>query len=430
MPAPRVPSYLRSSRFRALSLGQAASSVGNQLTVVVLPALVVPFHGARVYGALLATEAAVMAAFLLTGGVVADRYSRSLVMAASDVLSALGVFGFIVFADHASAVPLLVSAAATGLGAAMFSPAHSAAIAQVIDDEERQRANGFDGSLRRAGSLLGAVLAGLLLAHLAPSTAMLVDVASFAVSLVTLVWLRLPPARAGDSDVSGEDGASPNDRMGVFRQAAVGFREVRKRPWIASIMLQGTFQVFFLFGPNLVLVPTVCISRYGAPGYSLVSAASLIGSVAGSVLGGRLRSGRPGLWAMHALAVCVLTPLCIAVHVPEWTFALCMAAGSTGVGVFMVLWYSALQREIPDEAQGRVYALEELASFGLMPVALAGTPFLVQAFGLTAFATLATAVLLISTYGVLVVPGTARLTSNAPGYRQTRTQSSVGASQP
>ncbi|GAA2435468.1 hypothetical protein GCM10010433_40280 [Streptomyces pulveraceus] len=84
------------------------------------------------------------------------------------------------------------------------------------------------------------------------------------------------------------------------------------------------------------------------------------------------------------------------------------SAGSAGVGCFMVLWYSSLQREFPEQVQGRDFALEGLAGFGLQPLALAVTPLPVRFIGVAPFATLAVVVLLVSTYGALAVPGTAR----------------------
>ncbi|MFJ1833602.1 hypothetical protein ACIOJ9_06925 [Streptomyces sp. NPDC088175] len=116
---------------------------------------------------------------------------------------------------------------------------------------------------------------------------------------------------------------------------------------------------------------------------------------------------------MNALALCLLTPPCLAVDVPLWMFCAAGSAGSAGVGCFMVLWYSSLQREFPEQVQGRVFALEGLASFGRQPLALAVTPLLVRFIGVAPFATLAVVVLLVSTYGALAVPGTARFTTRA-----------------
>ncbi|MFE7468913.1 MFS transporter [Streptomyces sp. NPDC057499] len=420
MSQPEIRALLRGRRYLAFWLGQVTSTVGNQLTVVVLAALVVPDRGPGVFGLVLAVESAVMGVLLLAGGVVADRYSRSTVMAVADVLRLAGIVGFFLFASQGPLAPLLAAAAVTGAGAALYEPAHRAALAQVVPEELRQQAYALDVSTKRLGSMAGALLAGVLLAGISPPKTLLVDIATFVVSLVTLVWLRLPPvraaadARADGAETDGADADAPGGLRGMLDEAREGLVEVRRRPWAAVLMLQGTVQVFFLFAPNYILVPMVSQTRYGLSAFGWVSAATLAGSVAGSLLGGRVSSARPGLWAMNALAPCVLTPVCLAVDVPLWVFCAAGAAGSAGVGCFMVLWYSSLQREFPERVQGRVFALEGLASFGLQPIALAATPLLVRFVGTATFAAVAAVVLLGSTYGALAVPGTARFATRVP----------------
>ncbi|MFE7356240.1 MFS transporter [Streptomyces sp. NPDC057543] len=397
---------IRDARYRMFWLGQATSTLGNQLTIVVLPALVVPSRGVGTFGLLLAVESAVMGVLLLLGGVIADRYSRSVVMAAADVFRIVGVGGFLLFASHGPMAALLAAAALTGAGTALYEPAHRAALAQVVSEDLRQRANAIDAATKRVGGLIGALLAGLLLSGVSGPRTLLIDMLTFVISLVTLVWLRLP--RIHVAHEQQEQGL-----RAVFAEAKTGLVEVRRRPWVAALMLQGTAQVFFLFGPNFVLVPMVSQERYGIQAFGWVSAAMFAGSVLGSVIGARITSKRPGLWAMNALAPCLLTPVCLMVEVPLWGFCLAVAAGSVGVGCFMVLWYSSLQNEFPDEVQGRVFALEALASFGLQPVALAAAPLLVALMGITPFAIIAVIVLLTSTYAVLMVPGTVQLASPA-----------------
>ncbi|MGW1180449.1 MFS transporter [Streptomyces drozdowiczii] len=402
----RARTLLRDPRYRTFWLGQVTSTLGNQLTIVVLPALVVPGRGPETFGLLLAVESVVMGVLLLVGGVVADRYSRSRVMAVSDVLRLAGVAGFLFFADRGPLLPLLLAAALTGAGAALYEPAHRAALAQVVDEELRQQANAFDSATKRVGGLAGSLLAGLLLANISPPRTLVIDLVTIAISLVTLVWLRLPRVRPQDLEQDEAQGIGA-----VLAEARAGLAEVRRRPWVSAVMLQGTAQVFFLFGPNYVLVPMVSQQRYGVEAFGWISAATFVGSVLGSLAGARITSKRPGLWAMNALTPCLLTPVCLMADVPLWLFCVAMAIGSVGVGCFMVLWYTALQNEIPEEVQGRVFSLEALASFGLQPIALAAAPVLVSLMGITPFAVLAMIVLLISTYAVLFVPGTVRLAS-------------------
>ncbi|MEY9809981.1 MFS transporter [Streptomyces albogriseolus] len=245
-----VRTLVRDPRYRMFWLGQATSTLGNQLTIVVLPALVVPSRGAGTFGLLLAVESAVMGVLLLLGGVVADRYSRSVVMAAADVFRIIGVGGFLLFASHGPLAPLLVAAAFTGAGAALYEPAHRAALAQVVREDLRQRASAIDAATKRVGGLIGALLAGVLLSGVSPPRTLLVDLATFMISLVTLVWLRLPRIKV-------EQERQEQGLRAVFAEAKTGLVEVRRRPWVAALMLQGTAQVFFLFGPNYVLVPMV-----------------------------------------------------------------------------------------------------------------------------------------------------------------------------
>ncbi|MEV8451234.1 MFS transporter [Streptomyces sp. NPDC052095] len=433
MSQPEIRALLRSRQYLAFWLGQVTSTVGNQLTVVVLAAMVVPDRGPGTFGLVLAVESAVIGVLLLVGGVFADRYSRSAVMAVADVLRLVGIVGFFLFASHGPLGPLLVAAALTGAGAALYDPAHRAALAQVVPEELRQQAYALDASTKRLGSMGGALLAGILLAGIAPPEALLVDVATFVISLVTLVWLRLPPVRtalyaedtAGARDAGDAKDAGPGGLRAVLAEAREGLAEVRRRPWVSALMLQGTVQVFFFFAPNYILVPIVSQSRYGVAAFGWVSAATLAGSVVGSLLAARVSVARPGLWAMHALAPCVLTPVCLAVDVPLSVFCAAGAAGSAGISCFMVLWYSSLQREFPEQVQGRVFALEGMAGFALQPIALAVTPLIVRFIGMAPFATAAAVVLFVSTYGVLAVPGTDRFATPVR-MRESRVLAAVG----
>ncbi|GAB2611688.1 MFS transporter [Paractinoplanes abujensis] len=395
---------LRDRRFVAYWAGQVTSVVGNALTLVVLPALLLP-RGTEVFAVVLAIEAAAMGGLLLLGGTIADRCSRTLVMAVADVLRLVGITGFLLFGPDGPLPLLWLAAVLTGAGAALYEPAHRAALAQLVAEPNRQTALSLESATKRIGSLVGALLAGVLLAAGPAQRALAVDLATFAVSLATLLWLRLPAVRV----LAAGTGSAWRDLVGETR---AGIREVVRRPWVAVLMLQGTVQVFFLFAPNAILVPLVSQERYGPGAYAYVSAATLVGSVLGALAGGRLRPARPGWWAMHALALCTLTPLFLAVEVPLWALCLAGLAGSAGVAVFFILWYAALQREFPDEIQGRVFSVESTASFALQPIALALVPFVVGQAGLAPVAGIAAVVLLLSTYAVLAVPGVARLASS------------------
>jgi len=398
-----VTSYrqlLRDPRYLAFWLGQATSVMGNGIRVVALPALVLISHDGEAYAYVLAVGSLFSVGLMLFGGAIADRYSRTAVMAVSDVIMAIAVLGYFSLGTGPALPPLLIFAALAGIGGALFNPAHRAAMPQIVPLELRQKANSLEGATNNLGMAVGAGLGGLLVATIGARYALLADAATFGVSLLTLLWIRLPrvtPTGTG--------------RTSIFKDVREGIAEVRKRAWVWTIILQGTVQVFLVFAPYFALVPVASAERYGVSAYGWISAAGSIGTIAGSALAGRIVTKRPGLWAMNALAPAALLPLCLAIDMPLWVFCAGAFAAWLGIGVFIVFWFTALQKEFPLEVQGRVFALESVATFGLNPIAYAVAPLIAFAIGLNAFAIMATIVLIISNYVVLFVRGAVQLSS-------------------
>lgn len=391
---------LRDSRYFAFWLGQVTSVVGNGIRVVALPALILIAHGGEAYAYTLAVDSLFSVTLMLFGGAIADRHSRTAVMAVSDVIRAIAVLGYFSFGTRSELVPLLVFAALAGTGGALFNPAHRAALPQIVPPQLRQKANSLDGVTNSLGMAAGAGLGGLLVATVGPRYALLVDAATFGVSLLTLLWIRLPRVAPEQSE-----------RASIFKDVKEGIAEVRKRAWVWTIILQGTVQVFLIFAPYVALVPIASANRYGVSAYGWISAAGSIGMIVGSTLAGRIVTKRPGLWAMNALAPSALLPLCLAINVPLWAFCAGAFAAWLGIGIFVVFWFTALQKEFPLEVQGRVFALESVATFGLNPIAYAVAPLIAFAIGLNAFAIMATIVLIISNYVVLFVRGAVQLSN-------------------
>ncbi|HEX6686797.1 MAG TPA: MFS transporter [Candidatus Limnocylindrales bacterium] len=398
-----MPTYaqlLRDSRYLAFWLGQVTSVVGNGIRVVALPALILMSHSGEAYAYTIAADSLFSVTLMLFGGAIADRYSRTATMAVSDVIRAVAVVGYLVFGTRPELLPLLICAALAGTGSALFQPAHRAALPQIVPPELRQKANSLDSATNGLGLALGAGLGGVLVATIGPRNALIVDAVTFGVSLLTLLWIRLPRVREMASA-----------RSSIFNDVREGIAQVRRRAWVWTIMVQGTIQLFLIFAPYTALVPIASAGRYGVAAYGWISASGSIGMIIGSALAGRIRTKRPGLWAMNALGPAALLPLCLGFQVPLWVFCAGAFVAWVGIGIFIVLWFTSLQKEFPQEVQGRVFALESVATFGLNPIAYALAPLLAFQLGLPTFAVIATIVLIISNYAVLFVRGAVSLSS-------------------
>jgi MFS family permease len=91
--------------FRLLFIGRTTSALGNTLVPVALAFAVLDLtHSASDLGYVLGAESLALVAFLLPGGVMADRLPRRGVIIASDLARALAqtVLGIVLIAGHPS----------------------------------------------------------------------------------------------------------------------------------------------------------------------------------------------------------------------------------------------------------------------------------------------------------------------------------------
>ncbi len=399
-----VRELMRDRRFALLWLGQAVNTVGHGLTIVALATLLVRTHGAGTLGAVLAADSAAMAATLLAGGVIADRYSRTAVMAVSDVLRLVAVLGYALAPASTHVSVLVALAVLEGCGVALFQPAWRAVIPQIVGPERLREVNAVVQTTNRVGLLLGTGLGGILVATVGPRPALVVDAATYAVSLVTLLLVALPAAAEH----------TPGGLRSGLHEALEGLAVVWRRPWVTVVMLQGTVQVLFAFAPMRVLTPLVAEQRYGPGAYGVLAACLPAGMIAGSLVALRMRPRRDGLVAMNAVAPMAAVMLCLAVDVPLVVYAAVTVVAWGGIAVFAVLWFSSLQRAYPATIQGRVFSVEQLSTFALDPVGLVLAPLVATSVGVPTVGLVAAAVLLLTTYAVLLVPGVVHLRDPQP----------------
>lgn len=401
-----MSALLRDRRFVAFWLGQATAVTGNGLTFVALPGLLLDHHDGVFLAYVMAAQAGAGAFFTLLGGVLSDRYSRSLIMVVSNLLALCGLAGYLGLAADGPLWALLGVAVVEGVGVGLYQPAHRSSMPQIVDESLLERANALDAATKRVGLAAGAALGGVFIASVSAEAALWVNVGTYGVSLATLLFLRLPAV-----------GGSGGGLWGMFTEAADGFRIVWRNKWATAIMLQGTVQVFFLFAPNAVLSAIVASERYPKGAYGWITSIGFAGALVGSLIAGRIRPRRPGLFAMNALAPCALLPVCLVWDVPLWLWCAVSFVVWVGISCFFVLWLSGLGRAFPAETHGRVFGLEHLLTFCLDPVAKAVVPALALSLGMGLFGIVAALVLLLSTYAVLLVPGAMTLTSPGPSRR-------------
>lgn len=359
---------LRHPRFRRVWAGQAASAVGDGITLVALPGAVLARHSATDLGLVLGAESLALVAVALLGGVLADWFRRSWVMATADVVR-LGTA--VCLALGAARGPLVVPvllALVMGFASGVFSPAFGAMIPDLVPEEDLAKANALRSITTRTGQILGPALGGLLLALDGVGTAFWVDAATFAVSVLTLIAVGDPAPRREPEQT-------------VLRQARDGFAAVRERRWILTIITQGTVQLLLVMAPVTVLMPIILKQRGHYDAYGLIVALQAVGSVAGGMTIAAWKPRQPGTVAVLGLGMLGTQLVCLLTHAPLYLLGASMVATGFGYAVFGVTWVSALQRSVPSEMLGRVFAIDTIGTYALQPVGLALAPAVAAGIG-------------------------------------------------
>ena len=376
-----------------LFLGRTVSFVGNAFAMTALAFAVLEVTGSKAdLGYVLAARTAPQVAFLLAGGVWADRLPRHWVMVGSNLASGASqaVLAGLLIAGSAHFTELIVLSAVNGTSSAFFFPASMGIVPQTVPETMLQPANALLRLGLNASYIGGAALGGVVVAVSSPGWAIAADAATFLVAAALVGAMRLPPGlrMAGSS---------------FFAELGHGWREFRARPWLWGIVLQFSIVNAAANGCESVLGPAVAKAHLGgAAAWGSVLAADSIGLIVGGMAMLRLRPRRMLLSATLGIFLMPLFPLALA-----FPLALPLVIGSAfvagiGVEVFGVLWETTMQQEVPGEALSRVSSYDALGSFALMPVGFAASGAIAAAvgtratfFGSAALVTAATALVLL-----------------------------------
>jgi MFS family permease len=230
-------------------------------------------------------------------------------------------------------------------------PARQALIPSLVPPAHLLNAYTLMITMGHTSSLVGPMLAGLLLALVGPAAAFGVDALTFLAVIVVLLIMHVPPITGGGRKVS----------LGSIGE---GLRFVWSKQIIMGLL--GLDVVAMLFGYYPTLLPIFAdLLGVGPQGFGLLTAAPAAGSLIGAgimLLVGRLR--RPG-WVMLG-AVAGYGLALIGLGLSSWfplTLAFCVVLGLTD-SISMAIRHTTTQLNTPDEVRGRVSSVFQISTQG------------------------------------------------------------------
>ncbi|WP_416875608.1 MFS transporter [Kitasatospora sp. SC0581] len=359
-------SILRDRSFLLLFSARSVSLLGDAIAPVALAFAVLgmPDGSGSTLGIVAAARIAAQVAFLLYGGVLADRLPRHRVMVGADLTAGLaqGAVAVLVLTGTDSLAGLVVLSMVSGAASALFTPASRSVTVQLVPAEKIQSANALVQLSMNAGSIGGAALAGVLVVLLGAGWALVVDAATFLVSAVLLAGVRL---------TGTADQPSPTEE-GIFFQLRHGWREFTERTWLWAAVAQLALVNVCIGAGFIVLGPVEAEAHLGgASGWAAVLTAQAVGFVAGSLLAIRLRPRRPLRAAVLFTLGIVPSLVALACAAPVAVTAGAMFVTGLCMSLNDVTFLTALQKHVPEESMSRVMSYDAFGSFVFLPLGLA-----------------------------------------------------------
>lgn len=349
-------------QFRWYMVGQLISISGSWTQRVALGWLVFQLTQSEFWLGLIAFATGLPVLFLSPwAGVLADRFPRRHILMITYMVE-MGlafILALLASQDAITVWILLGMGLISGFATAFAEPARFAFIQDLVGRDHLNSALGLNAVMFNSATVLGPIVAGVLLTSVGVVGCFLINGSSFIVVLMVLASLSLTHI------VKSSTNGAP------YRQLIEGLNFARRHATIAPTLLLQVLMNVFGIAMMMTLLPALAATTFNSPtvGYSLLAAMQGLGSIIGSFLntwlGSRVRRG----WYISTISLFLPVGL-IALNLSPSLFvaAICIALLGVGYTTFFITANVLLQTQSPDGMRGRVISLWATTRFGLAPL--------------------------------------------------------------
>ncbi|MDZ8081338.1 MAG: MFS transporter [Nostoc sp. DcaGUA01] len=338
--------------FTLFWLGQSLSEIGNRLTGFGLGIWV--YHNTHAVTQLsLVIFFTTLPGVLITpfAGALVDRWNRKWTIIFSEIAAAsiTLTLAILLLTGNLQLWHTYVSAFFTSVCGSFQMTAKGAALPLMVPSNQMGRANGLIQFSTALGQLVAPILAAILIANVQLQGLLLIDLSTYLIGLLTLIFINIPQP---ESSIVPTIGMST-----IINDIVYGWENIYSR-FFLLILLSFMTIYFFVNGMTSVLINPLILSFSSTTTFGSVMSIAGGGMVAGSILmsiwGGGEKSLSP-LFLFSALNGIGLIITGIKPFIP--TIALGIFISFFTLPIILGINSTILQTSIPPNIQGRVLSL-------------------------------------------------------------------------
>lgn len=306
------------------------------------------------------------------GGIIADRVNRKSLMVWMDVIRGLTVFiiAILLYQNLLQIWMLYISAIVMGVCGAIFAPAASAIIPNIVNDEQLTQASSVEQFVSSFCMMAGMLISGFLYNLIGIGMIFILNALSYLISAVSEYYIVIPFTKMNNSK---NKATIRQEFSKAIKELKEGYRYVRTNKVVYNLLLMNALFNLLCFPMVMVYTPYIFNTILKATPFQLSfpQGAIWIGMTVGSFIVPlflhRFKLKDAIFWGLliSSVGICIETLILypqIRSHYSNWEISIFLTIpkiiGGVALGFFIIPINVIFQKFTSDEYRGRFWGLQ------------------------------------------------------------------------
>ncbi len=316
--------------------------------------------------------------FMPIAGVLADRLNKKVIIVVADSLQAVTTLLLLVLfqMNLANVWTVLIFISIRSIFQAFHLPTVNSIIPAMVPKDKLSRINGINFLFTGVVQIIAPLIGATLMIIMSISTILWLDVITFFIALIPLVFVKIPSVENHGEDV---------EKKSFFREFKLGFQTIKAIPGLVTIIFLSML-LNFLIRPFDTLMPYYFNVFHGGSASDL---AIVLVYFQGGMICGALLTSIKKTWnsKMKVIFGCIFILMMgygIMALAPPGGY-LVIGIGGVAMGLTLPiinsLYQTFIQTVVPADKMGRVTSIDNSLSMSISPIATLLSGPLAEIFG-------------------------------------------------